>query len=132
MDNLKPNSRVVLMAATNRPNAIDPGLRRFGRFDLEINIPVPDEAGRLEILRIKTKELRMSGEVDLMALAADTQGYCGADLSQVRAGRCPCLDWSSRSPLERSSTSPPHTESPHFLASLPAPLSPRPLPPRII
>jgi len=83
MDNLKPSSRVVLMAATNRPNAIDPALRRFGRFDLEINIPVPDEAGRLDILRIKAKDLRLSPEVDLQALAADTQGYCGADLSQV-------------------------------------------------
>ena len=84
MDNLKPSSRVVLMAATNRPNAIDPALRRFGRFDLEINIPVPDEAGRLDILRIKAKDLRLSPEVDLQALAADTQGYCGADLSQVQ------------------------------------------------
>ena len=45
MDNIKPKSRVVLMAATNRPNAIDPALRRFGRFDLELNIPVRDEPG---------------------------------------------------------------------------------------
>jgi len=83
MDSLKPSSRVVLMAATNRPNTIDPALRRFGRFDLEINIPVPDEQGRLDILAIKSKDLRLSPEIDLPALAADTQGYCGADLSQV-------------------------------------------------
>jgi len=83
MDGLKPKSQVVLMAATNRPNIIDPGLRRFGRFDLELNIPVPDEAGRLDILRIKARELRLSPDVDLVALAHDTQGYCGADLAQL-------------------------------------------------
>eukprot|EP00316_Scyphosphaera_apsteinii_P000505 CAMPEP_0119313646 /NCGR_PEP_ID=MMETSP1333-20130426/29826_1 /TAXON_ID=418940 /ORGANISM="Scyphosphaera apsteinii, Strain RCC1455" /LENGTH=907 /DNA_ID=CAMNT_0007318519 /DNA_START=113 /DNA_END=2836 /DNA_ORIENTATION=- len=83
MDGLKPKSQVVLMAATNRPNVLEPALRRFGRFDLEINIPVPDEPGRLDILRIKSRDLRLSSEVDLIALAADTQGYCGADLAQT-------------------------------------------------
>ena len=71
------------MAATNRPNAIEPALRRFGRFDLEINIPVPDNGGRLDILRIKTRDMSLSPEVDLEELAADTQGYCGADLAQL-------------------------------------------------
>lgn len=83
MDGIKPNSQVVLMAATSRPNAIDPALRRFGRFDLEINIPVPDTGGRLDILRIKTRHMSLSTEVDLEALALDTQGYCGADLAQL-------------------------------------------------
>ena len=83
LDGLKPKSQVVVMAATNRPNAIEPALRRFGRFDLEINIPVPDEPGRLEILQIKTKDMRLSEDVDLTALAHDTQGYCGADLAQA-------------------------------------------------
>jgi len=83
MDGLKPKSQVVLMAATNRPNTIEPALRRFGRFDLELNIPVPDEAGRLDILRIKTRDMRMSPDVDLKAVAADSQGYCGADLAQT-------------------------------------------------
>jgi len=71
------------MAATNRPNVIEPALRRFGRFDLEINIPVPDEKGRLDILRKKTKSLRLSPDVNLEQLAVDTQGYCGADLAQT-------------------------------------------------
>jgi transitional endoplasmic reticulum ATPase len=83
MDGISPKSQVVVMAATNRPNAVEPALRRFGRFDLEINIPVPDTAGRLDILRIKTREMRLSPEVDLEALSQDTQGYCGADLAQM-------------------------------------------------
>jgi len=83
MDGLGPRSQVVVMAATNRPNAIEPALRRFGRFDLEINIPVPDEKGRLDILRKKTKALRLDPNVDLEQLASATQGYCGADLSQT-------------------------------------------------
>jgi len=83
MDSISPKSQVVIMAATNRPNAIEPALRRFGRFDLEVNIPVPDTEGRLDILRIKTRDLSMKPDVDLHALAEDTQGYCGADLAQL-------------------------------------------------
>jgi len=83
MDGISPKSQVVVMAATNRPNAIEPALRRFGRFDLEINIPVPDTGGRLDILRIKTREMSLSSEVDLESVAQDTQGYCGADLAQL-------------------------------------------------
>ena len=71
------------MAATNRPNALEPALRRFGRFDLEINIPVPDMGGRADILRIKTRDMSLSPEVDLDSVALDTQGYCGADLAQL-------------------------------------------------
>jgi len=83
MDGLKPSSQVVVMAATNRPNVLEPALRRFGRFDLEMSIPVPDDAGRLDILRIKAGGMRLSPEVDLQLLAQDTQGYCGADLAQL-------------------------------------------------
>ena len=83
LDGLSSRAQVVVMAATNRPNAIDPALRRFGRFDLEIGIPVPDTAGRVDILRTKTREMRLAEEVDLEALALDTQGYCGADLAQL-------------------------------------------------
>lgn len=83
MDGISPKSQVVVMAATNRPNAIEPALRRFGRFDLEINIPVPDMEGRLDILRIKTRDMALDQGIDLEALALDTQGYCGADLAQV-------------------------------------------------
>ena len=58
MDGLKARSNVVVMAATNRPNSIDPALRRFGRFDREVDIGIPDPTGRLEILRIHTENLK--------------------------------------------------------------------------
>ena len=84
MDGIKPTSNVVVIAATNRPNAIDPALRRFGRFDRELDIGVPDDAGRLEVLKIKTKNMRLSKEAcDLEQIAKDTHGYVGADLSQL-------------------------------------------------
>jgi len=65
MDGLKARSNVVVMAATNRPNSIDPALRRFGRFDREIDIGIPDPTGRLEILRIHTKNMKLADDVDL-------------------------------------------------------------------
>ena len=65
MDGLKARSNVVVMAATNRPNSIDPALRRFGRFDREVDIGIPDPTGRLEILRIHTKNMKLSDDVDL-------------------------------------------------------------------
>ena len=83
MDGISPKAQMVVMAATNRPNALEPALRRFGRFDLEINIPVPDNGGRLDILRIKTRGMSLAQEVDLESVALDTQGYCGADLAQL-------------------------------------------------
>ena len=83
MDGLKARSNVVVMAATNRPNSIDPALRRFGRFDRELDIGVPDAIGRLEILRIHTKNMKLAEEVDLEAIAKDTHGFVGADLAQL-------------------------------------------------
>eukprot|EP00920_Eleutheroschizon_duboscqi_P032416 GHVT01078288.1.p1 GENE.GHVT01078288.1~~GHVT01078288.1.p1 ORF type:complete len:484 (+),score=126.48 GHVT01078288.1:731-2182(+) len=80
---MKANANVVVLAATNRPNAIDPALRRFGRFDRELEIPVPDERGRLEVLRLKTAGMRLAPNVDLQAVASHTQGFVGADLSQL-------------------------------------------------
>lgn len=65
MDGLKQRSHVVVIAATNRPNAIDAALRRFGRFDREIDIGIPDAVGRLEILRIHTKNMKLGDDVDL-------------------------------------------------------------------
>ncbi|XP_042303469.1 transitional endoplasmic reticulum ATPase-like [Sceloporus undulatus] len=65
MDGLKQRSHVVVMAATNRPNSIDPALRRFGRFDREIDIGIPDSVGRLEILQIHTKNMKLADDVDL-------------------------------------------------------------------
>ena len=63
MDGLKARSHVIVMGATNRPNSIDPALRRFGRFDREIDIGVPDEVGRLEVLRIHTKNMKLAEDV---------------------------------------------------------------------
>lgn len=60
MDGLKSRSHVIVLAATNRPNSIDPALRRFGRFDREIELPIPDVIGRMEILRIHTKNMKIA------------------------------------------------------------------------
>ena len=62
------------MAATNRPNSIDPALRRFGRFDREVDIGIPDAVGRLEILRIHTRNMKLGDDVDLEQAAAETHG----------------------------------------------------------
>ncbi|CAD6209506.1 unnamed protein product [Miscanthus lutarioriparius] len=83
MDGLKTRSHVIVMGATNRPNSIDPALRRFGRFDREIDIGVPDEVGRLEVLRVHTKNMKLAEDVDLEAVAKDTHGYVGADLAAL-------------------------------------------------
>ncbi|EPY19352.1 transitional endoplasmic reticulum ATPase [Strigomonas culicis] len=83
MDGMKGRSRVIVMAATNRPNTIDPALRRFGRFDRELDIGVPDDIGRLEIIRIHTKNMKIDLGVDLEKVAKDTHGFVGADLAQL-------------------------------------------------
>ncbi|TAL47092.1 AAA family ATPase [archaeon] len=80
MDGLKKRGKVVVIAATNRPNAIDPALRRPGRFDREIELPVPSRAGRLEILMIHTRSMPLDKDIDLSWLADVTYGYVGADL----------------------------------------------------
>ncbi|MFH0711237.1 MAG: CDC48 family AAA ATPase [Candidatus Aenigmatarchaeota archaeon] len=80
MDGLKKRGKVVVIAATNRPNAIDPALRRPGRFDREIEIPVPNRNGRLEILKIHTRNMPLNKDVDLNWLSDVTYGYVGADL----------------------------------------------------
>jgi transitional endoplasmic reticulum ATPase len=81
MDGLKSRGQVVVIAATNRPNSIDAALRRFGRFDREIDIGVPDEVGRIEILRIHTKNMKLDESVDVTVIAKDTHGFVGADLA---------------------------------------------------
>lgn len=83
MDGINARSNVIVMAATNRPNSIDEALRRFGRFDREIDIGVPDEIGRLEVLRIHTKNMKLDEDVDLEAIAKETHGYVGSDLAQL-------------------------------------------------
>ncbi|MDG6907280.1 MAG: CDC48 family AAA ATPase [Nitrososphaerota archaeon] len=80
MDGLEARGKVIVIAATNRQNAIDPALRRPGRFDREIEIKVPNKAGRFEILQIHTRHMPLTEEVDLEKLAAVTHGFVGADL----------------------------------------------------
>jgi len=83
MDSLKASSNVIVIGATNRPNVIETALRRPGRFDRELEIVIPDEDGRHEILNIKTKDMKLGEDVDLFQLARDTHGYVGADLQQL-------------------------------------------------
>lgn len=83
MDGMKARSNIVVIAATNRPNSIDPALRRFGRFDREVDIGVPDVTGRLEVLRIHTKNMKLADDVDLEKLASETHGYVGADIASL-------------------------------------------------
>ncbi len=83
MDGLEGRGKVVVIAATNRPNAIDPALRRPGRFDREVEIKVPDRKGRLEILLIHTRHMPLVSDVDTEKLAAVTHGYVGADLEYL-------------------------------------------------
>jgi transitional endoplasmic reticulum ATPase len=83
MDGLKSRASVVVIGATNRPNSIDAALRRFGRFDREIDIGVPDENGRLEILRIHTRNMKLADDVDLESISKQTHGHVGADLAAL-------------------------------------------------
>ncbi len=83
MDGLESRGDVIVIAATNRPNAIDPALRRPGRFDREIEIPLPDKQGRFEILQIHTRNMPLAKDVDLRKLAEITHGYTGADLAAL-------------------------------------------------
>jgi len=83
MDGLKSRGQVIVIGATNRPNTIDNALRRFGRFDREIDIGVPDDIGRMEILRIHTRNMKLDKDIDIEEIAKDTHGYVGADLAQL-------------------------------------------------
>ena len=83
MDGIKQRAGVVVIGATNRPNTIDPALRRFGRFDREIDMGVPDEAGRLEVLRIHTKNMKLDPSVDPEEIAKQTHGFVGADIASL-------------------------------------------------
>eukprot|EP00301_Raphidiophrys_heterophryoidea_P002731 c11266_g1_i2.p1 GENE.c11266_g1_i2~~c11266_g1_i2.p1 ORF type:complete len:808 (-),score=279.56 c11266_g1_i2:86-2509(-) len=83
MDGLKARAHVIVIGATNRQNSLDPALRRFGRFDRELDIGVPDEVGRMEILRIHTKNMKLDPNVDLEQAAKETHGYVGSDLAAL-------------------------------------------------
>ena len=83
MDGLEARGKVIVIAATNRPNALDTALRRPGRFDREIEIRVPDKRGRLEILQIHTHNMPLDQDVDQDKVAAVTHGFVGADLEYL-------------------------------------------------
>jgi transitional endoplasmic reticulum ATPase len=83
MDGLEARGKVIVIAATNRPNALDPALRRPGRFDREIEIKVPDKRGRLEILQIHARNMPLDTDVDQDKIAGVTHGFVGADLEYL-------------------------------------------------
>ena len=83
MDGMSTRGKVVVIGATNRINAIDPALRRPGRFDREIEIGVPDKEGRLEILQIHTRGMPLDKDVDLEKIASMSHGFVGADLQSL-------------------------------------------------
>lgn len=83
MDGMTSRGKVVVIAATNRPDALDPALRRPGRFDREIEIGVPDQQGRLEVLQIHTRGMPLADDVNLLKLASSTHGFVGADLGAL-------------------------------------------------
>lgn len=83
MDGLQARGKVIVIAATNIPNVLDPALRRPGRFDREIEIGVPNEIGRLTILKIHTRNMPLDKTVELQSLAAITHGFVGADLASL-------------------------------------------------
>jgi len=83
MDGMRSRANIVVIAATNRPNSIDPALRRFGRFDREVDIGIPDPEGRLEVLKIHTKNMKLADDVNLEQLATETHGYVGSDLASL-------------------------------------------------
>jgi transitional endoplasmic reticulum ATPase len=83
MDGLETRGQVVVIGATNRPNALDPALRRGGRFDREIEIGIPNREGRFEILQIHTRGMPLTEDVDLQKLADLTHAFTGADISEL-------------------------------------------------
>lgn len=83
MDGFESNAGVILLAATNRPEVLDPALLRPGRFDRRIVVDRPDKSGRLAILKVHARNVRLAGDVDLSKLAARTPGFAGADLANL-------------------------------------------------
>ena len=83
MDGFDGNAGVILIAATNRPEILDPALKRAGRFDRQVLVDRPDKSGRLEILKVHSRNVLMSEDVDFDTLAAQTSGFAGADLANL-------------------------------------------------
>ncbi|MES3516677.1 MAG: AAA family ATPase [Natronomonas sp.] len=102
MDGLQSRGRVIVIGATNRVDTIDPALRRGGRFDREIEIGAPDEAGRREILDVHARGMALAEDVDLDRLASRTHGFVGADIHSLvtEAAMCALRDRENRDTLE--------------------------------
>ena len=83
MDGFEGKEGIIIIAATNRPDVLDPALLRPGRFDRQIVVPVPDVKGRLEILRVHSKSIPLAGDVELEKIARGTPGFSGADLANL-------------------------------------------------
>jgi cell division protease FtsH len=83
MDGFDGNSGVILIAATNRPEILDPALKRAGRFDRQVLVDRPDKSGRLEILKVHSRAVQIDKAVDLAAIATQTAGFVGADLANL-------------------------------------------------
>ena len=83
MDGITDRGQVIVIGATNIPNAIDPALRRPGRFDREIEIGIPDKSGRHKILQVHMRDMPLCADVDIKKLAELTHGYVGADLQAL-------------------------------------------------
>jgi len=92
MDGLQARGQIVVIGATNLPNIVDPALRRPGRFDRELEIPIPDKNGRFDILQIHTRGMPLAEDIDLEKLASITHGFVGADLEALaREAAMVCL-----------------------------------------
>jgi len=109
MDGLKSRGKVIVLAATNIPDVLDPALRRPGRFDKEIEIGIPDAKGRLEILQIHTRGMPLAKDVDLKKIADSTHGFVGADLEALTKEAAmsslrkvlPTIDINKKLPVEK-------------------------------
>jgi len=83
MDGIAPNNRVFIVGATNRPDMLDPALRRGGRLSREIDIPIPDLEARTQLFQLCTRHANLAPDVDIEALARQTDGYAGADIKAL-------------------------------------------------
>ena len=87
MDGFESNHTVIVIAATNRPDVLDPALQRPGRFDRQVVVPLPDIRGREQILKVHAKKVPLDESVDLTSLARGTPGFSGADLANFYSDR---------------------------------------------
>jgi cell division protease FtsH len=94
MDGFDTQEGIIIIAATNRPDVLDPALLRPGRFDRQVTVNLPDVRGREGILKVHAKNVKLSPEVDLSIIARGTPGYSGAELAPAPTGRASaCLSW---------------------------------------